>query len=344
MTAAPQNTAAVFEKQVRDFFSRPEAGQFTVEHFAPMEDGHAGYTFGIDLRDRSGLPSRYVLKVAPTGVRRSGSTDIFRQAALLDALHEAGLPVPEVRWSSAGEEELGAPFIVMARLAGRSYIIWEPDPVFASTPASLPHMWVEGASALARIHRIDHRSVLEGWEEPTSLAAELDRWSALIRHSEDPIWVEMLDELSARLRLSMPCDAPVGLIHGDFQPGNILFAGGKMRGIIDWDLAAIGPQGMDMGWYLMMADADNWDAAWRPIGVAPRADIIAAYAEAGGPALDDLKWHQAFAQFRLGAIAGLNLKLHRTARRVDPTWERFAMSIPSLLRSGLALLGKKVAA
>jgi aminoglycoside phosphotransferase (APT) family kinase protein len=302
-----------------------------------MTNGHAGHTYGVDLRDDAGCLSHYVLKLAPAAVRRSGSTDIFRQAALLEALRKAALPVPEVRWSSASEDEFGAPFIVMTRLEGVSYIIWEPDQCFER--ASLPGFWIEAANVLAQIHALDHRSLLAGWELPTSLPAELERWSALIRHSEASGWQEILRELSVALRLSTPTDGPIGLIHGDFQPGNILFAEETITGIIDWDLAAIGPQGLDMGWYLMMADSDNWNAAWRPVGPASRADIVAAYARSGGQALDDLPWHQAFAQFRLGVIAGLNLKLHRTGRRIDPVWERFAMSVPTLLRTAFNLLG-----
>jgi aminoglycoside phosphotransferase (APT) family kinase protein len=334
----------MFEARLQRFFARPEVGEFIVEDFAPMVDGHAGLTYGIDLRDKAGRLSRHIMKLAPAGVRRSGSTDIFRQAPLLEILHHAGLPVPEICWASAGEEELGAPFVVMTRLPGRSYIIWEPDQSFAIAPESLPPMWIDGARALARIHGIDHRRLLGGWEAPTSLTEELDRWLALVRHSEDASWRAILVELSSALRSSMPGDEPVGLIHGDFQPGNILYAGGEVSGVVDWDLAAIGPQGTDLGWYLMMADADNWDAAWRPVGAASRADIVAAYTGAGGRALADLGWHQAFAQFRLGAIAGLNLKLHRTGRRVDAVWERFAISVPVLLRSAFDLLGRKVAA
>lgn len=332
------------ENRLRGFFARPEIGRYTVDNFAPMTDGHAGYTYGVDLRDQAGELSRYVLKLAPMAVRRSGSTDIFRQVALLAALHTVGLPVPEVCWSSAGEDELGAPFIVMSRLNGRSYIVWEPHQSFMSAAATLPSLWVKAAGALARIHAVDHRLLLDEWELPTSLPAELERWSALIRHSEDSNWREILEKLSSALRLSMPADGPIGLVHGDFQPGNILFVDDTISGIVDWDLAAIGPQGLDVGWYLMMADTGNWHAAWCPIGAAPRADVVSAYAEAGGHALNDLDWHQAFAQFRLGAIAGLNLKLHRTARRIDPVWERFAISVPVLLRSAFDLLGRKCAA
>lgn len=344
MAAAQHPISSDIENRLRRYFAETGHGGFAVAAFHPMADGHAGHSYAVDLTGQRGEAVRLVLKLAPAGVRRSGSTDIYRQVPLLAALRGAGLPVPEVPWASADDDALGAPFIMMSRLAGRSYIVWEPDRCFTDAPAALPGLWVAGARLLAQLHRVDHRALLAGWEAPTTLSAELDRWSALIRHSEDPAWRDALTALAAALRSAQPDDAPIGLVHGDFQPGNILFEDGAIRGVIDWDLAAIGPQGMDVGWYLMMADADSWDPAWRPVGAAPRAALAAAYAAAGGPALADTDWHQAFAQFRLGAIAGLNLKLHRTGRRVDAVWESFAMSIPRLLRSAFQLLGERRAA
>ena len=140
------------------------------------------------------------------------------------------------------------------------------------------------------------------------------------------------------MRQSTPTPRAPGLIHGDFQPGNVLFHEGRLSGVIDWDLAAIAPQGIDVGWLLMMADPECWAEGWQPTAPASRADLLEAYWNAGGPERAHLGWFQAFAHFRLGAIAGLNLKLHRDGRRRDPIWEKFAPSIPLLLRQGKDLL------
>ena len=82
-----------------------------------MEDGHAGLTFGFEVASPDGERlGRYILKLGPAGVPRRGSTDVYRQAGLLRALHGAGLPVPRIAWASPEEQPLGAPFIVMERL------------------------------------------------------------------------------------------------------------------------------------------------------------------------------------------------------------------------------------
>ena len=109
------------------------------------------------------------------------------------------------------------------------------------------------------------------------------------------------------------------------------------RRLIDWELASIGSQGLDVGWLLMMSDGEAWDPSWRPVAPVSRDDLIDAYREAGGPALFDIEWYQALAHYRLGAIACLNVKLHRTGKRPDSLWERFAPSISTLFARGIEL-------
>ena len=77
--------------------------------------------------------------------------------------------------------------------------------------------------------------------------------------------------------------------------------------------------------------------SWRPVAPVSAQDLIGAYRAAGGPAYHNLEWYQALAQFRLGAIACLNVKLHRSGKRPDDLWERFAPSIPFLFARGIEL-------
>ncbi|CAN0450964.1 unnamed protein product, partial [Phaeothamnion confervicola] len=62
-------------------------------------DGHAGLTFLFEVVDAQGAVSGYVVKLPPKGVRRHGNTDVYRQAPLMRALHQAGVPVPRVPWA-----------------------------------------------------------------------------------------------------------------------------------------------------------------------------------------------------------------------------------------------------
>ena len=222
-------------------------------------------------------------------------------------------------------------------MPGRVFVIWEPHASFSREPDHLRGIWLQAAKLLARVHAIDWREALPDWEIPKALPEELERWTKILRHAEDPDWFAAGTKLGALLTSGMPEEAPVGLVHGDFQPGNILYENGRAGGLIDWELAAIGAQGLDAGWILMMSDGQAWHPYWRPVAPISAGDLIDCYREAGGPALQNLEWYQALANYRLGSIACLNVKLHRTGKRPDAMWERFAPSIPFLFARGLEL-------
>lgn len=303
----------------------------TVHALAPLEGGHAGQTYGFVL-NRSGCSTeRFVLKVAPAAVPLSGSTDIFRQDKLLRTLRSLDLPVPGVRWSSPDPEVLGTPFIVMEHLPGETYFPWGPGGRVPETPETARQRWFCTVEAMALFHSVDWADHLKGWHPPSTAQQELSRWSRLLKHMPQPHWQEWARYLAERLIKSTPADATTGLVHGDLQPGNVLIHMNRLEGVIDWDLAAIAPLGIDAGWLMMMADPSAWPDTWRPQGAPTQPELIRAYGEAGGPPLTDLPWFQALAHLKLVAITGLNLKLHRDGRRPDEAWEHFADCIPHLL-------------
>ena len=335
---APILTMSGVTEKLQEMIVRECGAGRRIVNFGAMEEGHAGQTFGFDVvGSTEHLLGRYVLKVAPIGVARRGNTDVYRQAPLLRALKSVGLPVPDVPWASPDEEQLGTPFIVMERMPGRMFLVWGPHESFSREAGALRAIWLQSARLLARLHGVDWTTCLSEWEAPRPLAEEFERWPLVLRHAQDPDWLAGGTELGALLASAMPDGAPIGVVHGDFQPGNILHVNGEAGGLIDWELASIGSQGLDLGWLLMMSDPRAWHEDWRPLAGVPAEDLIAAYREAGGPAYHDLAWHQALAHYRLGSIACLNVKLHRTGKRVDALWERFAPSIPYLFARGAEL-------
>lgn len=331
--------------------SREFGAGFRVAGLAEMIDGHAGLTFGFDVADGAGaIVKSYVLKLAPVGVTRRGNTDVYRQAPLLRGLHAAGLPVPDVPFASAEEDLLGTPFIVMEKLPGRVFVAWEPHASFSRAPEAVKPLWLQAAALLARLHRVDWQASLADWEAPRSLREELDRWGPVLRHAKDATWGEVgpaLHEagetLHALLTRGFPDERPIGVVHGDFQPGNILYQDGEAKGLIDWELASIGAQGADLGWLLMMSDAAAWHPGWRPVAPVGREELIATYRDAGGPGLLNLDWYQALSQYRLACIACLNVKLHRSGKRRDELWERFAPSVATLFSRGQELARRAIA-
>ena len=245
--------------------------------------------------------------------------------------------VPAVPWASQGEDLLGTPFIIMERLPGRIFFVWKPHASFPRETAAVGALWLQAAQILAQLHQVDWQMVLPDWERPRAVRDELNTWVPLLRHAETSALAGEGLELHRLLAAHIPDERPIGIVHGDFQPGNILYVDSRAEGLIDWELTSIGSQGLDVGWLLMMSDSRAWDPAWQPVAAASREELIDAYREAGGPALFHIDWYQALASYRLGAIACLNVKLHRTGKRTDILWERFAPSISTLFARGIEL-------
>jgi aminoglycoside phosphotransferase (APT) family kinase protein len=310
-----------------------------IEDLAVMEQGHAGLTFGFEVTDQSACRlGSFVLKMAPPGVRRLGNTDVYRQAPLLRALYAAGLPVPDVPFASPDESDLGTPFIIMQRLPGHPFFVWDPSPAFDRSPDAVLPLWEQCIAALADLHRFDWQSHLAQWETPRPLANDVTRWAGLLDKSPDPAWTEAGRHVRDLLLARLPDGAPIGLVHGDYQPGNALYAAGRLTGIIDWELASIGSQLLDLGWLMMMADRANWHDEWTPIAPLTPQTVRTIYQEAMGQRFTRVAWYQAFAGFRLAAIACLNVRLHRTGRRPDAIWEKFGLVVPSMFARAAQLL------
>ena len=309
----------------------------SVDGLAVMEAGHAGLTFGFRVVEREGarVLARLVLKLSPPGVRRSGNTDVFRQAPLLRALHGAGLPVPDVPWAGDDEAWFGTPFVMMERLEGLPFFVWQPDARFDRSPHAVAPLWEQCIDALVELHRFDWRHHLPDWERPIALHDEITRWDRILAKAPEAAWLAAGRRVRERLLEDTPPAPAPGLVHGDYQPGNVLYEDGRMTGIIDWELASIGSPLLDVGWLMMMADGASWPRDWRPLCPLSPEAIARRY----GVEPEALGWWQALAGYRLGAISCLNVHLHRSGRRTDPVWERFAWAIAPMFARAAALLG-----
>lgn len=303
-------------------------------------DGHAGLTFLFDIVEADGARAGYVIKLPPAGVRRRGNTDVYRQAPLLRALYSAGLPVPAVPWAEAGDDNhwFGLPFIVMERLPGHTFFVWDPAPGVPRDQATATHYWRLAVSTLARLHGFDWQRHLADWEAAQDLSGEITRWERIYAQAPDPAWRAAAAVTERVLLDSQPDGRPIGLFHGDYQPGNCLYHEGALSGVIDWELSGIGAQLLDVGWLAMIADTSVWTPGWMPLHPLPQEEIRAIYRAESGRDDRDIDWYQALANYRLACISCLNVKLHRTGQRHDPIWEHNARSVLPMFARAQALV------
>lgn len=304
--------------------------------------GHSGKTLGFRVITDDGIDAALVIRIAPPGVARRGSTDVLRQAPLLEELRAQGVRVAAVTVAEQDEGLFGAPFIIVERLMGRP-LIMGPD----AGPSWLPsedrqRAYELAAEQLAAIHAVRLTPRLQSWSEPQSLASEINAWNDILQRCRESEWIHMGAPIYARLSATTPDDPTIGLIHGDYQTNNILFSGQgqtlRVTGVVDWELAGIGATELDIAWFLMMHDAEAWD----PIELRGNLDLEAirtTYEKAAGHAVKHLSWYWALACFRMATIAALNIRLHRTGRKPDAAWERCKTSVPKLFGRATRLLG-----
>lgn len=290
--------------------------------------GHAGLTYGFDVVGPQGdVLDRLVLRLPPKGVRRQGSTDVLRQAPLIITLAEQGVPTAAVRAASADERYFGVPFLVVSRVAGRNVSIDSGEPPQAQH-------FLAAVQALGRLHAVDWADRLPNWSTPRSYHDEVLAWDRALGKASAAPWHRAAVSVRGSLIDHAPPAGRIGVTHGDYQFSNLLFDQDTLVAVLDWEISGIGPQLADFAWFLMINDQRSWA---HPVAVQGRpADAVlrAAYESSATRTVSqaELGYACALAAYRFAVIAGLNLELHRSGKRVDEHWAMLEPSIPLLLK------------
>ena len=321
-------------------FIGPQAELLGVERMP----GHSGITVGVDVQPdpSAGGPERLVLRVPPAGVKQAGITDVLRQVPLLQAMHEAGVPVPAVRFWGDDPSWFGVPFLVVERVPGVTPgdlwdRAWHMPAELAGEGRSLTSPAIE---ALAAIHSVDWETALGDWDRPRSAGTEIERCSRLLERSAPMPWNADARRLGERLLADPPADPEPGVVHSDFYSNNWIFHDGDLAAVIDWEGSFIGPRPLDVGWLCMMYDPAGWHPrhhariAWAP----PPEQLAQEYGALTGYDMSTLPWYRALAGYRLACLTTYYLGLHRRGRRPDEVWEHLGESAEAMVARGHELL------
>lgn len=303
--------------------------------------GHSGTSYGFDLSEPGTDPWHLVIRVPPFGVRRSGATDLLRQVPLLRLLDAHDVPVPRVRFSDDDERWFGTPYLVVDRVDGSM-----PGDIFAgAVPAPTRErrdvLFDQAMDVLGRIHAVDTAALPDGWATPLHLPDLLDHWLRLLERSKSTDLIAEGRALHAKLRATVPASPPpAGLVHGDFYQNNWMSSGDRLTAVLDWESGHLGPAPIDVGYVAMMYDPQSWDPALRTdlVDHGRSEYLLARYEHASGRALEHPAWYRALAGLRLGTLTAYFLRLHRTGRRPDHTWETIEPSAASMFSRATSLL------
>jgi aminoglycoside phosphotransferase (APT) family kinase protein len=289
---------------------------------AALAHAHGGMANETVLVDFGPDHPGFVVRLPPLEPTFPGY-DLGPQATVQNAVAASGVPAPAPALVVTDPGWLGSPFLVMPRVRGD---IPGPAPVFdpyvADAPPEVQRRTYEGLlDTLASIHAVPWEARGLGTVLPgAGLRDALDRWAAYVDWSSggDP-----LPALGAALEWCgerLPAERAAVLLWGDVRLGNLVFdPERRVTAVLDWDLASLGPPGMDLGWHFGLESMMDSLFGRRVPGFPGRAESLARYERAGGHRVDDeeLHWHEVFALVRALAINDRHQRITGEARRAD---------------------------
>lgn len=268
-------------------------------NYVRFAGGRRNPTYRIDTPHAA-----YVLRRRPS--EPEGNVHpIAREYRLIEALAGTGYPVPRPLALCEDATVLGAPFLLMELVEGRT--LWD-EAMPGMTPAHRREHFDAWIDALAALHAIDPLPLAldaAGFFE-CRLEEKLGHW---MRKAEA---MSELGRLAAWLPQALPEPVRPAIVHGDFRLQNLIFApeGPAVAAVLDWDKAGLGDPRIDLAyvlarWVTGSEARPALDELASPEGGIPTADeLVARYAQASGRAMGEgLDWHLAYTLFRLAVVA-----------------------------------------
>ncbi|MFB7713056.1 phosphotransferase family protein [Streptomyces sp. NPDC056105] len=290
-------------------------GANAVNVSVPESNGMSSETLLFDIEHPEPPVRSCALRLAadPSAYTIFPDYDMPRQYRTMRlAAERTGLPVPRVLWLEEDAGPLGAPFFVMERVEGRvppdvMPYTYEGNWLHSATDAERARLQDATVGLIARLH--------DG--VPTSEAEFLaapGRGSALRRHMEAQrayyAWVvdglpssPLIESAFDRLAELWPADEGEPVLNwGDARIGNIIYDGFEPAAVLDWEMAALAPREVDLGWTVYLHRffqdlTESFGQAGLP-GFLRRADIERRYARLTGHTPRDMDFHTLYAALR----------------------------------------------
>ncbi|WP_135827161.1 phosphotransferase family protein [Halorussus ruber] len=205
---------------------------------------------------------RYILR-QPNKLRDAGyMIGIEREWEVMRRLDATELPTPEPVVFCDDESILGDPFFVMTRLDGETVPLGSDLPERFRSPDSREQFANCLVDTLAAMHSLDAEpfaGLLERKPPREKVARASDRLDEATNVTGREF--TRLRSVGDWLRENALADSNTTLVHGDFRPGNLLFAETdrpQINGVLDWESALLGDPLTGLG-YLLLRWRDEGD-------------------------------------------------------------------------------------
>lgn len=263
-----------------------------------LSGGASRETWSFDAAHDGGV-EELVLRRA--GVSKADGDLMVMEAAAMTEAARVGVPEPEVVAANGDPATLGAPFVVMRRIAGETIArkILRDD-AYAEVR---PKLASQCGTILGALHSMDIAALPNAVEvDALGLFREVFDASGVISPTL---------ELAFRwLAANRPDSTRRTVVHGDFRHGNLIIGPDGIRAVLDWELVHLGDPMEDLGWLCTRA--------WRFGGAGPVGgfgsyeDLFAAYEAASGIAVDPdvAAWWELYGTVKWGVICITQAQRH----------------------------------
>ncbi|MCB1746482.1 MAG: phosphotransferase family protein [Gammaproteobacteria bacterium] len=304
-------------------------------------DGHSMLTFAIR---RAG--AHLVLRRPPPPPLPRGFHDVLREARIIAAL--AGqVPLAPLRAVCADESVIGAPFYVSDFVEG--HVLAERTPAVFADPAARRRIGECVVDTLLALHALDPAAVgLADFGRPAGFleryVARYVRYWAASKTREIPAFDAVADWLAAHL----PASRAATIVHGDYRIGNLMFAPTlpvRLAAVLDWEMAALGDPLVDLGYLtaLWVQPEDpplkffELSGAVRAGGFHSRAELVARYAAGSDVNVEQWRWYEVLALWRLAPMMEGNYRRAVAGEVVNPYLSEFGDGAVELAERALAI-------
>jgi aminoglycoside phosphotransferase (APT) family kinase protein len=263
-----------------------------------------------------GRSGRYVARMAPeaSAVPVFARYDLPGQYEVISGVAAScGIPLPKLRWNEPDCGALGTAFFVMDQVEGRIPLD-NPPYVFTgwlleATPAERALLQRASVAILAELHSIREPAarfpVLRPPDGVDALRHHVDRQREYYRWAlaGDGFRVPIIERGFAWLEEHWPRDrGPDVLNWGDARIGNIIYQGFEPVAVLDWEMAALGPRELDLGWFVFLhrffQDIAEFFGARGLPEFLRRSDVERCYQELSGWAPRDMDFYLVYAALR----------------------------------------------
>lgn len=328
---------------LRDYLDRACPGLVTGPLRATLvAGGKSNLTYAVT--DGRG---HWIVRRPPLGHVLATAHDMTREYRVISGLAGTDVPVPATYLLCEEQDVLGAPFYLMAEVAGTPYrSAAELGRLGAARTRTVATRMVD---TLAALHAVDARAVgLADFGRPVGfLGRQVRRWKKQLdaSHSRD---LPGADELHAALAADVPAESAASIVHGDYRLDNLLVDDAdEVTAVLDWEMATLGDPLADVALlvaYQRLAHLDTGsavaDAATAP-GFLTEDEVLARYAQCSGRDLSRIDFHLGLAYFKVAAILeGIHYR-YTHGQTVGEGFDTVGDAVGPLIEAGLTTMGHR---